>query len=127
MSEDFVSLANLGDGAASERFDIELRRVIENIMDTNTKATAKREITLKVVMKPDDDRDYSDVEIHITSKVAPIRPYPTTVYIGIHKGEPVAKEHNPKQTTTKEAIQQAKAAREDGKVLDITNRTAEGE
>jgi hypothetical protein len=47
MPEQFVSLETLGQGAAIELFSEELRKVLENVLDPNTKATATRSVTLK--------------------------------------------------------------------------------
>ena len=92
-----VSLATLGDGAAVELFNTELQRVLDNVVDENTQATVVREVTLKIKIKPQEDRDYGDVQIQCTSKLAPIAPFPTHFFIGKHKGRGVATEHNPKQ------------------------------
>lgn len=97
MSEK-VSLANLGGGAAIELFNEELQKVLDNIVDENTKPTAVREVALKVKIKPAEDRDYGDVHISCTSKLAPIAPYPTNFFIGKERGKGVAQEHNPKQS-----------------------------
>jgi hypothetical protein len=59
--EPSVSLQNLGGGAAIELFDLELQKVLENISDENTRPAVVREITLKVKIKPGDDRDYGNL------------------------------------------------------------------
>ena len=95
--KEHVSLENLGAGAATELFDLELQRVLENISDKNTKPTALREVTLKIKIKPSEDRDYGEVEISCVAKLAPVKPFPTNIFIGRHLGRTVATEHNPKQ------------------------------
>lgn len=45
-----------GRGAFEERVDYEMDKVIQNILDPNTKATAKRKITLTIELTPDDER-----------------------------------------------------------------------
>lgn len=42
-----VSLDTLGGGAAVERFNYELSRVLENILDLNTNPTAGRQVQLR--------------------------------------------------------------------------------
>lgn len=42
-----TSLLDMANGAIKERIDYEMGRVMQNISDPNTKASAKREITLK--------------------------------------------------------------------------------
>lgn len=44
------SILQMGRGAFAERADYEMRKVIDNILDLNTKATAKRKITQLVVL-----------------------------------------------------------------------------
>jgi hypothetical protein len=97
QEKEHVSLENLGSGAATELFNLELQRVLENISDENTKPTAMREVTLKVKIKPGEDRDYGDVEISCVAKLAPVKPFPTNIFIGRHLGRTVATEHSPKQ------------------------------
>ena len=97
QEKEHVSLENLGAGAATELFDLELQRVLENISDENTKPTAMREVTLKIKIKPSEDRDYGEVEISCVAKLAPVKPFPTNIFIGRHLGRTVATEHNPKQ------------------------------
>jgi hypothetical protein len=89
-----VGLATLKNGAAVELFDEEFRKVLENVADINTKPDAMREVTLKVKLKPSEDRALGAVEIIVTSKLAPFRPTSTTVYIG-RNGQ--ATEYNPRQ------------------------------
>lgn len=91
-----VSLSTLARGAAIERFDDELQRVLNNIIDPNTTEGA-REITLKVKIKPDADRVTGSVQVVCQSKVCPSRPCSTLIYIGKERGKGVAFEHNPEQ------------------------------
>lgn len=44
------SLIDMANGAIKERLDYEMGRVIQNISDLNTKATAKRTITVKTAL-----------------------------------------------------------------------------
>jgi hypothetical protein len=69
-----VSLLNLSRGAAIERFDHELSKVLANIKDVNTDAKKKRKITLEVVLTPYPDRTGVDVELSCTSKLASLAP-----------------------------------------------------
>ena len=43
-AEEKINLSNLGNGAAKELFERELDRVLKDILDPNTEATAQREI-----------------------------------------------------------------------------------
>ena len=92
-----VNLSTLGGGAAVQLFQAELQKVLDNIVDENTKPDAVREVTLKVKIKPDVDRDYGQVSISCTSRLAPMAPFGTNFFIGKQRGKGVAQEHNPKQ------------------------------
>lgn len=95
--EEHVKLNNLGHGAAAEMFQAELDRAIANISDPNTKPEAVREVTLKVKLKPNKDRNFCAVEIHCDSKVAAAQPFESQMYVGMDKGKAVATEYNPNQ------------------------------
>ena len=56
-SEQRNSIMQMAKGAFQERVDYEMARVIDNILDPNTKATAKRKITLTIELTPDDERE----------------------------------------------------------------------
>ena len=50
------SIMSMARGAFEERVDYEMDKVIQNILDPNTKATAKRKITLTIELTPDHRR-----------------------------------------------------------------------
>ena len=57
-------------GAVQEKFRIALAEVLSNVRDPNTKASAKREITLKITLAPDEDRKHIEVSCTASSKLA---------------------------------------------------------
>lgn len=82
-----VTLESLGNGAAAELFAIELQKVIENINDFNTKAEAVRSITIKVLIKPNEQRDSAMVGIQVESKLESIKPFGTVFFFGVKDGQ----------------------------------------
>lgn len=92
-----VTLANLADGAALELFQSEVGKVLANILDPNTDPKQERSITLKVAIKPDEDRVLGGVKISVSSKLAGLKGVKTNFYFGRHGGQLVATEYNPKQ------------------------------
>lgn len=97
ISDEKLSLLNLGGGAAIERFDDELQAVLDNIADPNTVETAERSVSLVVKIKPR-ERDYANVDIVCKSKLAGAEAYSTNIYIGANTiGRAEAYEHNPQQ------------------------------
>lgn len=70
------SLIDMANGAIKERLDYEMGRVINNISDPNTKATAKRTITVKITL-------------------AALHPVKTALAVGQEGGHTVAVELTP--------------------------------
>jgi hypothetical protein len=106
-----ITLGNLGGGAAVEKFEDELAKVIENILDPNTDAQAKRGIRLDVKIVPNCDRTFGKIEIVAQAKLAPAVAYETQAFFGKAKsGDPVAYEDNPRQTTIADFINQENQA-----------------
>ena len=87
-----MSLSNLASGKAAARFDDELGKMLENIVDPNTSAKAPRVINLRVVLRPDEDRRNLDVDIAVTSRVAPVKVVKSFARCGIGPDGPVAVE-----------------------------------
>ena len=93
-----VTLTNIEDGAAIELFGIELNKVLENIMDPNTPATAVRTVKLIVKMKPDDSRSFVQYGIVCKAELPPDAPIRGSAFVGREpNGDVVAREINSKQ------------------------------
>jgi len=98
IEEEKVSLATLKGGAAIEVFDMALQRVLDNINDPNTKPSATREVTLKVTIKPSEDRGSGAIAIACSSKLASIQEVGTVLYFGKDEmGDGAAFEFNARQ------------------------------
>ena len=111
MDEEGISLISLKEGAAVELFDAELQKVLDNIMDPNTKPDSVREVILKVKFKPEKDRSMGIISIEPFSRLAPQAPVATRVFLGGKNGKGVAFEHNPKQPSLPFGQQDEKSAR----------------
>lgn len=92
-----IKLGTLAGGAIEERFGEAMDKVLVNIKDRNTDAKAKREITIKVTVTPDDLREVGDVDIGVETKLAGPRKVGTQLFVQHHKGKTVATENDPKQ------------------------------
>lgn len=75
------SLLQMAKGAIQERVDYEVSRVVDNLLDMNTEAKAKRKIVLTIVMVPDEDRQVVKVEASAKSTLAPVTPVGTSLVI----------------------------------------------
>ena len=75
------SIMSMARGAFEERVDYEMDKVIQNILDPNTKATAKRKITLTIELTPDDERRTIGVFVTAKSTLAATNPVATALYV----------------------------------------------
>lgn len=78
---DRSSILQMACGAFQERVDYEMGRVVDNILDLNTKATAKRKITLTIELTPDDERQTISVAVQAKATLAPTNPVATALCI----------------------------------------------
>lgn len=82
MQEDFrTSLIDMANGGFKEIMDREVCNVIDNILDVNTKATAKRKVTVTIEFTPDDSRVNIRVASTVKTSLATINPVTTTLYV----------------------------------------------
>ena len=94
-SNNMSSLIDMANGAIKERLDYEMGRVIQNIGDPNTKAAAKRTITVKITLEPDEERQHIEVSATASSTLAPMHPVKTALAVGNEGGQVVAVELTP--------------------------------
>ncbi len=92
-----LSLDTLAGGAVPEKFAHQLRIILENILDPNTEAEAKRTIEIKVTFRPDEDRQRIDTDVDFKAKLAPLKGDTGQVYVGEREGEIVAVAYDPRQ------------------------------
>lgn len=63
---DSKSILEMSQGAILERVNYEMGKVIENILDPNTKPDAKRKLTISLVLTPSADR--KTITVNTTAK-----------------------------------------------------------
>lgn len=63
---DAKSILEMSQGSILERVDYEMQKVIENILDPNTKPDAKRKLTVTLVLTPSADR--KTITVNTTAK-----------------------------------------------------------
>lgn len=108
------SLLQMARGAFEEVFDAEMSKVLDNILDPNTKATAKRKLSLTFIFTPDDNRQTIGVSLNIKPSLEPTNPVVTSLYVtsDVGTGEVAAVEmvpNIPGQLTIDETEQEAPA------------------
>lgn len=75
------SILEMARGGFMERVDYEMARIIDNILDANTKATGKRKLTITMELVPDDERTLISVNFIAKSTLVPTNPVGTSLYI----------------------------------------------
>lgn len=84
----YDSILRMARGAIEERVDYEMDRVMQNILDPNTRAAQKRKITLSIELMPDEERQQIRVSVTAKSTLAPTNPVTTSLYVtGDKNGE----------------------------------------
>lgn len=70
-SREFTSIDQLMDGAVSERFREELKKVSDNLFDMSTDANKVRTLTLTFSFRPTDDRQFAELKVDVKSRLVP--------------------------------------------------------
>jgi len=99
MDEDrkALSLININGGAAVEMFDRALKKVFENINDINT-TLKQREVNLKMVFAPSDDRTLVTIQMECTPKLCGQEPQKITADLTLdQRGRAIAFERQSPQ------------------------------
>ena len=93
---DKKSILDMAMGAFKERADYEMSKIINNILDPNTKPDKKRSLTVVIDLLPDSDRQNLRITTTVKSKLEPTNPISTALFItGDENGEPTIVEMVP--------------------------------
>ncbi|MFB5189041.1 replication terminator protein [Alicyclobacillus fastidiosus] len=88
-----MNLAEMAGGGLAERVDLEVKKVLANIMDPNTDAKKARKLVVTFNFKADENRDIADVSIETKTTLAPAKGLITKIAMGVSgTGETVAQE-----------------------------------
>ena len=112
-----ISLEELAEGATGERWLLAFEQLLDNALDPNRDAEAKRSITLKISIQPNEKRNGGKMSILVTSKLAPLSEISEQIHFGRHRetGEPMAVRFDPGQLDAFRPVQ-------DSDVLPITSK-----
>ncbi|WP_338627646.1 replication terminator protein [Clostridium baratii] len=92
--EKMIDLEKFAEGALSEKFNTELKKVIENIEDPNTDFKKKRKLTVELTFESDENRELAIVDIVAKSKLVPAKALATKIVMGTDgKGGILASEY----------------------------------
>ena len=75
------SILRMAAGAIEEKVDYEVSRVIDNILDLNTKPDAKRKITITLTFAPDAERKHIAIQAEAKSTLCPTAAVATSMMI----------------------------------------------
>lgn len=89
------SMLDMANGAIKERTDIEMSKIIKNILDVNTNPTKSRKMTLTLTFTPDAQRQVIAVKCEAKSALQPSTPVAMSLYVGEFAGEIQAVEMKP--------------------------------
>lgn len=91
------SILDMAMGGIKERCDLEVSKIIDNIIDPNTCPTKKRTLILQLEFVPDDKRQMVAVRTVAKCKLEPTTPLVTSLYVAPDEnGEVTAHEMTPK-------------------------------
>ena len=76
------SILEMAQGAIMEQVNVEVGRIVDNILDVNTEAKKKRTLTLTVDFVPSADRSQVAISATAKSKLLPNNAVQTTIYVG---------------------------------------------
>ena len=79
-----LSIPTLANGALLERFNEEIGKVVANISDPNTPAKKPRVITMKMTIKPNEQRNMAEIVVATSSTLCAPTPIETGIYIGLN-------------------------------------------
>ena len=95
MERSTKSILEMARGAILERVDYEMAKILDNILDANTKATAKRKMTLTLTFPPDAERPTVAVRATAKTTLAPSNPAVPSLYLTGQEGSAQAVEMVP--------------------------------
>lgn len=94
---DELNLGNLCRGAALEQFEKLLPEILANIKNPNTSPKAVRTLKLEFRFKPNEDRNYAEVEIVPSLKMAGMSAAKGSIFISNAQGKVRGHAHDPRQ------------------------------
>jgi hypothetical protein len=71
MDEMIVDLNDFADGALAERFNYELKNLLQNIADPNTDPKKKRKLQIVLTLTSNEKREIAEVDIDVKTTPAP--------------------------------------------------------
>lgn len=80
--EKIINLETLAEGGLTEKVNMALQEVLNNIADPNTDYKVKRKLTIDITFISQEDRSLALLDIQIKTKLAPPKSIGTKIVIG---------------------------------------------
>ena len=95
-----ASILEMARGAIMEQVNIEIGKIVDNIIDPNTESKKKRQLILTIDFLPSADRSVVSVQASAKCKLQAANSVQTSLYVGVDgkTGEVVATEMTPNVT-----------------------------
>ena len=77
-----INLETLAEGGLTEKVNMALQEVLNNIIDPNTDYKVKRKLTIDITFISQEDRDLALLDIQTKTKLAPPKSIGTKIVIG---------------------------------------------
>lgn len=92
-----ASILEMARGAIMEQVDVEVGKIVDNIVDVNTEPKKKRQLVLTVDFTPSADRSVVSIAATAKSKLQPLNAIQTSLFVGVDSktGEVTATEMTP--------------------------------
>ena len=81
MQKKAMSYENITNGALAEQVDALLKDILANIQNPNTPWKPKRELNIKLIFIPNEERDNPKIQIQASAKLASLKGIETDCYI----------------------------------------------
>ncbi|QGH35168.1 replication terminator protein [Gracilibacillus salitolerans] len=82
MSQNQIKLSEFQDGSLDERFNIEYRKVMDNLLNPNTDFKKARKVTITFTFNAKENRESADVSAQVSSKLVPYKEVDSTILLG---------------------------------------------
>jgi hypothetical protein len=92
-----ITLETLNSGAIIDLFDVEWRKLLNNMQDPNTKPDAVRKVKIEIAVKPSKDRQNASTSVSVKASLSDVVPHVASIVIGVKNGEAQAYAFDPKQ------------------------------
>lgn len=79
-----LKLSGLASGGVQENFDMEVKKILENIQDPNTEADKPRKLVLTLTFLPDESRELVKLDSQVKLTLAPTKSVTTNLITGLN-------------------------------------------